>query len=81
MAGPIETDHGLYVVKARKVQPGRVVPFEEAQQQIAETLRDRMYRELTEKYFKDLLEKAHVVQSERFMQHALDKAVERHWNK
>jgi parvulin-like peptidyl-prolyl isomerase len=81
VAGPIETEHGFYLVKAYKVQSGRVVPFEEAQDKISDTLRDRMYREQTEAYFKTLIEKAHIVQSDRFVQMTLDRAVAKFWNK
>jgi parvulin-like peptidyl-prolyl isomerase len=78
---PVETAHGWYIVKAVQVIPGRVVPFEEAQDQIAEILRTRMYNELTDKYFQDLLEKSHVVRSPQFNELALDRAADRFWNK
>ena len=81
IAGPVETKHGLYIVKAVRVQPGKVVSFEDAQEEIEETLRNRLYLELTEKYFKDLLASAHVVRSEKFAQIALNKAAERHFKK
>jgi len=78
---PIETAHGWYLVKAVHVIPGRVVPFEQAQEQIAETLRSRMYEELTDKYFQDLLKKSHIVRSPKFNDLALDLAVDRFWQK
>jgi parvulin-like peptidyl-prolyl isomerase len=81
VAGPIETEHGFYLVKAYRVQSGRVVPFEEAQEKIYTTIRDRMYHEQTEAYFKTLIEKAHIVQSDRFVQMTLDRAVAKYWNK
>jgi parvulin-like peptidyl-prolyl isomerase len=81
VSAPVETPHGWYIVKAVKVIPGRVVPFEEAQDQIAEILRTRMYNDLTDKYFQDLMEKSHIVRSPQFSQLALDRAVDRFWNK
>jgi parvulin-like peptidyl-prolyl isomerase len=81
VSAPVETPHGWYIVKAVQVIPGRVVPFEEAQDQIAEILRTRMYNELTDKYFQDLLEKSHIVRSPQFNELALDRAVDRFWNK
>ena len=81
VSNPIETPHGWYLVKAVKVNPGRVVPFEEAQEKIAETLRNRMYEELTDKYFEDLLKKSHIVRSPKFNELALDRAVDRFWQK
>ena len=81
VSAPVETPHGWYIVKAVQVIPGRVVPFEEAQDQIAEILRTRMYNELTDKYFQDLLEKSHVVRSPQFNELALDRAADRFWNK
>jgi parvulin-like peptidyl-prolyl isomerase len=79
MAGPIETQTGFYVVKVRRLEPGRVVPFEEAQEKISETLRNRMYLELTEKYFRDLHEKALIRRSEDFQAHVLARAAEEHF--
>jgi parvulin-like peptidyl-prolyl isomerase len=81
VSAPVETPHGWYIVKAVQVVPGRVVPFEEAQDQIAEILRTRMYNDLTDKYFQDLMEKSHIVRSPQFSQLALDRAVDRFWNK
>jgi len=81
MAGPIETKNGLYVVKVRRLEPGRVVPFEEAQQKISETLRGRMYLELTEKYFRDLHENALIRHSQEFHEHVLLRAGEEHFTK
>lgn len=81
VSDPIETPHGWYLVKAVQVIPGRVVPFEEAQEQITETLRGRMYEELTDKYFQDLLKKSHIVRSPKFNELALDRATARFWNK
>ena len=78
-AGPIETKHGLYLVKVRRVEPGRVVPFTEAQQTITETLRNRMYLDLTEKYFRDLYDKAHIEQSKDFDQHVLRRLADLHF--
>jgi parvulin-like peptidyl-prolyl isomerase len=81
VSAPVETAHGWYIVKAVQVIPGRVVPFEEAQDQIAEILRTRMYNELTDKYFQDLTEKSHIVRSPQFSELALDRAADRFWNK
>jgi parvulin-like peptidyl-prolyl isomerase len=81
VSGVIETDSGFYIVKAKRLQAGRVVPFEEAQQEIEETLRNRLYVELTDKYFKDLMAQAHVVGSEEFVGIALGKALEQHFRR
>ncbi|MGB2820986.1 MAG: peptidyl-prolyl cis-trans isomerase, partial [Phycisphaerae bacterium] len=80
-AGPVETKNGFYVVKVRRLEPGRVVPFEEAQEKIAETLRNRMYLELTEKYFRDLHEKALIRSPEDFQNHVLVRAAEEHFRR
>ena len=81
VSAPVESPHGWYIVKAVQVIPGRVVPFEEAQDQIAEILRTRMYNDLTDKYFQDLMAKSHIVRSPQFSELALDRAVDRFWNK
>ena len=78
---PIETPHGWFIVKAVQVVPGQVVRFEDAQEQIAETLRNQMYNELTDKYFQELLDKSHIVRSPKFNELALDRAVKRYWGK
>ena len=79
VAGPIETDTGFYLVKAAEVVGGEVVPFEQAQEQIAKTLRSRMYMELTRKYFADLHAKSLIVRSTRFLDLTLQKAEETHF--
>jgi len=80
-AGPVETDSGYYIVKALRVRPGRIVPFEEAQEDIADKLRDEQYRKLTDEYYRDLLAAATIVHSERFIQFAIDQAVRRFWKR
>ena len=78
LAGPIETETGYYIVKARRVQPGRTVPFEEAQEKISETLRDEQYNKLTQDYFKTLIDGALIIRSDEFLSFALKRALEMH---
>jgi len=80
-SGVIETATGYYVVKARKVDPGRTVPFEQAQEQIDRTLRDQQFNQLQEAYFRRLLAGAQIRQSDEFQTVALDRAVRRHWQR
>jgi hypothetical protein len=78
VAGPVETDSGFYLVKAKRVQAGKVVSFEDAQEQITKTLRDRMYRKLTEDYILKLLQGATLGGTERFLRLVLTTAAERY---
>ena len=77
-SGVVETDSGFYIVRAIKQEPAKTVSFEEAQEKIEETLRQDQYRKLSDAYFKQLLDGATVVQSERFAQLAADKAMEQY---
>ncbi|HUS90982.1 MAG TPA: peptidylprolyl isomerase, partial [Phycisphaerae bacterium] len=79
VAGPIETDSGFYLVKAYRIEGGKVTPFEQAQQDIEKTLRNRLYLDLTQKYFKDLLGKSLIVHSEKFLDLTLQKAAGIHY--
>jgi hypothetical protein len=80
-SGVIETETGFYVVKAKKVKPGRVVSFEDAQEGIEGKLRDEQFRTLSGDYYRKLMEGATVVRADEFMRVVLDQAVERYWRK
>ena len=75
----IETESGYYIVKAAKVVPAEVVSFEEAQRQIEWDLRQQQYQKLTEQHFQRLMDQATIVQSDRFVALAVDRAVKEHW--
>ena len=79
VAGPIETDDGYYIVKTARIVGGEVIPFEDAQEQIADTLRNRISADLTQKYFTDLQAKSLIVRSKKFAELALRKAAEVHF--
>ena len=75
MAGPIETPDGYYVVKAARVVPGKVIPFEEAQEQIDAQLREQQYQKMTDTYLRKLLSEATIIQRPQFLKMAVDRAV------
>jgi len=77
----IETPEGYYIVKARRVQPGRSISFEEAQEQIEAELRQEQLRNLEQDYFRRLRERSHVRQSEKFLDLAVERAVETYWQR
>ncbi len=79
VSGIIETQTGCYIVKARKIQPGQVLSFEEAQEQIEQTLRERQSAELYNDYYSELSRKATIVQSGDFLSVTVDRAVQRYW--
>ena len=68
---------GLTIVKAAEVQPGRTKSFEEAQTEIERKMRDDQERTLTDQYFTKMLESSTVVQYSKFLDLAVDRAVER----
>ncbi|MDY6914269.1 MAG: peptidyl-prolyl cis-trans isomerase [Planctomycetota bacterium] len=74
----IETDTGYYIAKAKAIQPGQVVSFEQAQVKIDEILRQQQYAKLTNEYFDRLLEDATIIESEKFIALAVDLAVKRY---
>lgn len=79
VSGVIEADSGYYIVRVRKILPGTVVSFEEAQERIEQILRDEQYRKLSDEYFSRLLGGATIVQSDRFIQLAVARATEKYW--
>jgi len=80
VCGIIETKTGYYIVKALKVEPGREIDFEQAQPEIERILREQQYQKLSEEYFKKLISGATIEPAEKFMELAIERAVERHWN-
>ena len=74
----IETNTGYYIVKAKAIQPGQVVSFEQAQVKIDDILRQRQYAKLTNEYFDRLLEDATIIESEKFVALAVDLAVKQY---
>lgn len=71
----IETEAGFYLVKAFKVRPGRIESFEEAQFRIREILWKQQRERLSEEYFARLLRGATILQSEKFTDLAVERAV------
>jgi parvulin-like peptidyl-prolyl isomerase len=80
-AGPIETESGYYIVKAKRVVGGRLVPFEEAQEEITHTLRNEQYRKLTDDYYHELIGGATVNHNAEFVELVIEQAVARWWKK
>ena len=76
---PIETETGFFIVKAKKVQPGKAARFEDAQKEIAGLLRQEQYVQLTEEYFKKLLARSTIGDSRKLAERAVDEAVARYW--
>ena len=80
VSGIIETADGYYIVKARKVEPGKAIGFEDAQVKIEKRLRDEQYQKIIDDYFKKLfVEGATIIESDKFLELALARAVEKHW--
>jgi len=78
----VQTDTGYYVVKTLKVELGKTIGFEDAQDQIGNRLRDEQYHKITQDYFMKLFsEGATIVETDKFGQLALERALERYWRK
>lgn len=71
----IETDRGFYLVRAAKVQPGQVTPFEQAQTEIVEALRKEQFQQMQSEYMNKLYERSTVSQPQGFVELAVDKAL------
>lgn len=78
---PIETQAGFFVVKVTKVKPGKVARFEDAQEEIANVLRQEQYMKLTEEYLGKLVARSTIGDSKRLAERAVDQAVARHWRR
>ncbi len=77
----IETDTGFYIVKAKTVQAGGDISFEEAQDQIERALHREQYDKLQEQYMMTKAQAASITTSDRLEENALNKAIERYWKK
>jgi parvulin-like peptidyl-prolyl isomerase len=71
----IEGETGCFVVKTLQVDRGEVTPFEQAQSEIDETLRDRQYQRLMTEYLDRLYGQAVRTEAERFEQVLMDRAM------
>jgi len=78
---PIETKAGFFIVKVKEIQPGKVARFEDAQEEIADILRQEQYMKLTEDYFTKLLARSTIGDSRRLVERTVDQAVARYWRK
>ncbi len=56
----VETQFGYHVIKVEEHQEGSVVPFEEAEPQIEQTLSQQQQAELADNYIDELLEQADI---------------------
>ena len=79
ICGPIRTETGNYIVRTLQIVPGRTVPYEEAQQEIEQRLRQEQSDRLMGEYFVGLQKRATLSESEQFMATALDRATQRYW--
>ncbi|NBB94578.1 MAG: hypothetical protein GVY16_02450 [Planctomycetes bacterium] len=78
-SGIVETDRGYYIVRAREVQPGNVVSFEEAQGDIRRGFQDEQLSKLRGEYMQKLYKNATISPPEDFVRLAVDRAVDRYW--
>lgn len=79
VSGVIESDAGYFIVKARKVIPGKTVSFEQAQEEIEEKLRAEKSEKLWKEYYAGVWEKSLVVPQEQLIRRGVEKATAMYW--
>jgi hypothetical protein len=77
-SGIIEGQGGYYIVKAKAVEPGKVVNFEDAQAAIAEKLRRKQFMNLRSEYLRKIYQKATIGDPEVFINLAVERAIEKY---
>jgi len=78
-SGIIEEETGFFIVKARKVQGGKVAGFVEAQDEIEKKLRQEQYNKLRNEYFTKIYDRATIIIGNDFLRRVVDRSVERYW--
>ena len=73
----IDGEAGCFIVKALKVAPGVTTPFEEAQDQIDDDLRQEQIEQLTANYLNELFNRAAISSSSEFERHIVDRVVQK----
>ena len=66
VSGIIEGKTGAFIVKTLDIRPGKVTPFEQAQEKIKHELWRAGYERLTTDYFRQLREKATITKADAF---------------
>ena len=74
----IETETGCYIVKVARVLAGQTIRFEDAQQKIENILREEQFRKLVDDYFERVRVNAAVTCSEKFLELAVERALEQY---
>jgi hypothetical protein len=78
VSGVVRTPSGLYIVRAAQVEAAKATRFEDAQDAIAEKLRNAQYVELQREYFRRLWAEATIVQSPKFLETIVNLAIARY---
>jgi peptidyl-prolyl cis-trans isomerase D len=75
----VETETGYYIVRAREVEKGTMVSFEDAQSDIRRAFQDEQLAKLRGEYMRKLYQNATISQPDEFIRLAIERAVERYW--
>jgi len=78
-AGEIVNYGGFYIVKAYKVQEGRITSFEDAQEEINRILRAEQLKRLSDKFSDRLFRESRIPQSPDFVETAVNEAIKLYW--
>lgn len=70
---------GFFIVKAMRVDPGKTISFEQAQDKITTDLKYDQFMKLRGEYMQKILEKATIGATEPFVKFAVDQAIQRYW--
>jgi hypothetical protein len=80
-SGIIETPRGFYIVRTLSVKPGKKSSFEDVAETITNKLRRQQFGKLAQEYRVKLYTKAVIIAPERFERIALEKAVQKYYQK
>jgi hypothetical protein len=75
------SDGAVMIIKVEDSDPGRVVPFVEAQKQIEAEMREKQYAALSRDYYNKLFEQASIEAVESMLDTATDVAVTRYFTR
>ena len=77
--GKIVNYGGFYIVKAYKVQEGRITSFEDAQEKIDDILRAEQIKRLTDKFSDRLFKESRIPQLPEFIKTTVNEAIKLYW--
>ncbi|MCY2928684.1 MAG: peptidyl-prolyl cis-trans isomerase [Planctomycetota bacterium] len=75
VSGIIETPDGFYIVKTRRIYPGKVEVFEDVQTKIEASIREEQFKRLRNEHIAELAERAAITEPRGFLNTLMDQTV------